>query len=143
MTACYAIISETNLHCSHLAALSASVASACAASKPIIAAIHSVAVLKGEQHPMQRSEKAAKSISRMLLLLLLLLKTINCCSVSLSDKFTMPVIVRQCCTCQSTSSSFRGVSLHRHPRTDVRSCGKTRRFTLKSLKCQTSAEDIG
>jgi len=32
MTACYAIISETNLHCSHLAALSASVASACAAS---------------------------------------------------------------------------------------------------------------
>jgi len=32
MTACYAIISETNLHCSHLAALSASGASACAAS---------------------------------------------------------------------------------------------------------------
>jgi len=32
MTACYAIISETNLHCSHLAALSASVASTCAAS---------------------------------------------------------------------------------------------------------------
>jgi len=32
MTACYAIISETNLHCSHLAALSASVASACTAS---------------------------------------------------------------------------------------------------------------
>jgi len=32
MTACYAIISETNLHCSHLAALSASFASACAAS---------------------------------------------------------------------------------------------------------------
>jgi len=32
MTACYAIISETNLHCSHLAALSASMASACAAS---------------------------------------------------------------------------------------------------------------
>ena len=31
MTACYAIISETNLHCSHLAALSASGASACAA----------------------------------------------------------------------------------------------------------------
>jgi len=33
MTACYAIISKTNLHCSHLAALSASVASACAASQ--------------------------------------------------------------------------------------------------------------
>jgi len=32
MTACYAIISETNLHCSHLAVLSASVASACDAS---------------------------------------------------------------------------------------------------------------
>jgi len=29
MTACYAIISETNLYCSHLVALSASVASAC------------------------------------------------------------------------------------------------------------------
>jgi len=28
MTACYAIISETKLHCSHLAALSASVAGA-------------------------------------------------------------------------------------------------------------------
>ena len=35
MTACYAIICETNLHCSHLAALSASGASACAASHPI------------------------------------------------------------------------------------------------------------
>jgi len=34
MTACYAIISETNLHCSHLVALSASGASACAASTP-------------------------------------------------------------------------------------------------------------
>jgi len=32
MTACYAIISGTNLHCSHLAALSASRASACATS---------------------------------------------------------------------------------------------------------------
>ena len=32
MTACYALISETNLHCSHLALLSASGASACAAS---------------------------------------------------------------------------------------------------------------
>ena len=32
MTACYAIISETNLHCSHLAALRATVASASAAS---------------------------------------------------------------------------------------------------------------
>jgi len=32
MTACYAIISEMNLHCSHLAALSVSGASACTAS---------------------------------------------------------------------------------------------------------------
>ena len=32
ITACYAIISETNLHCSDLVVLSASVASACAAS---------------------------------------------------------------------------------------------------------------
>jgi len=30
MTACYTIISGTNLHCSHLVALSASGASACA-----------------------------------------------------------------------------------------------------------------
>jgi len=39
MTACYAIISETNLHCSHLAALSARGASACAASR---ATMHTV-----------------------------------------------------------------------------------------------------
>ena len=52
--------------------------------KPIIAAIHSVAVglLKGEQHPMQGSGKAARSISRMLLLLLLLLKTVLSASVA-------------------------------------------------------------